>query len=646
MEGTVTALAAFWGRSTNAQPPLGAVERSLRGQQIYGVEPSLARDLGELALGRRLFPTLPEDAFDKGPIVGGGGRWHLVADVRLDARDDLCGELGIVPSEAKGLCDAAIVMRAIERWQDDAIPKLIGDFAVICWDAHEKRLILARDFLGNRPLHFHSCGTFLAVASMPKGLHALSAVPREPDETAVAEFVGMLPEHGSATFFRHIERVLPGEIVEFRDGGVRRRQYWNPTYRPLRLSDEDYVEATRGVFDQAVKARLRGAGSSIAAQLSGGLDSGAVMATAARLAEPNCRVVAFTAAPPEGFERPEYPGRFNDESALAAEIAAMYPNVEHVVVRGAAASPIAALDRNFYLFDRPILNLCNGVWVDQILDRAKARGLKVMLNGDMGNMTTSYDGFEFLAQALARGRLTHVAREIALLRRNGMRIRTSSARIVGSFLPRFVWETLYRLRGRRFRITDYTALTESRARELEIRAKARGLTNSRQPWRDNFGVRLSFLRRADLGNYSKGTLAGWGIDLRDPTSDQRVVELCLSIPPEQFLKAGRTRSLARRAFADRLPSAVVNDTRSGYQGADWYVGLKHDWDNVRREAEWLSRLPAAGRTMDVDRLRSLVNRGADEGIDWNSRETEGAYRLALLRGISAGHFLRRASGTN
>ena len=89
---------------------------------------------------------------------------------------------------------------------------------------------------------------------------------------------------------------------------------------------------------------------------------------------------------------------------MAAEVASIYPNMEQVVVHSGTRSPLAALDRNFFLFDRPLLNLCNAVWFDEILDLGKARRLKVLLTADMGNLTTSYDGFEYLPDLLSRGR--------------------------------------------------------------------------------------------------------------------------------------------------------------------------------------------------------------------------------------------------
>jgi len=637
----MTALAAYWLLQDKEPRPRQGVERILRGQKIYGLEAPAIVQHDELAIGRSLFQTLPEDVYDRGPIVGGGGRWTLVADVRLDARDELCAELGIGAVDANRLCDSAIVMRAIERWQEESIERLIGDFALVLWDAAEARLTLARDFLGRRPLHYHRSRAFVAVASMPKGLHALPDVPREPNNQAVAEFLALLPDNGS--FFRHVECVAPGEIVTFTADRVQRRQFWNFEYGPVRLRDHEYVEATREMFDRAVAARLRGAGQSVGAHLSGGLDSSAVSATASRIMGEDNQVIAFTAAPAEGFEGRRSLDRFNDESDHAAAVAALYSNMEHVIARGTERSPLDALDRNFFLFDRPLLNLCNGVWTDDILDLAKARGLKVLLTGELGNMTTSFGGLQNLSMMLARGRLVALAREALLLNRNGMPLRRIAARTIGPFMPRSTWEKIYRGRGRNLDITGYTALRRDRAEVLSRKAEAQGRSNSTRPARDSFLQRKTVLRRCDEGNYAKGYLAGWGIDVRDPTADRRVVELCLSIPLEQYLRNGETRSLARRAFADRLPTKVIQETRAGYQGADWYRGLRADWSRAGDEVGRIAELPAAASIMDASRLHNLLN---DEVADWNSQDTEFKYRLALLRGISGGHFLRRAMGVN
>jgi asparagine synthase (glutamine-hydrolysing) len=179
-------------------------------------------------MGRRLFRTLPEDVHDRQPLHGGGGRLTLVADVRLDNREELGSDLGITAGAAERLSDAAILLSALERW-GGALDRLVGEFAFALWDAGTETLLLARDFASRRPLYFHRGDGFFAFASMPKGLHALPDIPYAPDEEAVAEFVALLPTDGARSFFKDIIPVPAAHVVTVTRAGISKRRYWNPT---------------------------------------------------------------------------------------------------------------------------------------------------------------------------------------------------------------------------------------------------------------------------------------------------------------------------------------------------------------------------------------------------------------------------------
>jgi asparagine synthase (glutamine-hydrolysing) len=638
----VTALAGFWGFGADTQPKRAA-ERMLDAQAIYAPARPVVVEDGAVAIGRRLFNLLPEDRFDHGPVVGAAGRWTLAADVRLDNRDALAEALSIGAPEAARLADSALLMRALERWEEAAVERLVGDFAFAAWDRKRARLLLGRDYLGMRPLHYHRGARFFAFASMPKGLHALPDVPRAPDRAALTRFLALLPEAGESTFFEGIDRVPPGHLCIVTRSGVERRRWWNPARDTLRLKRaEEYHEAVREQLDRAVASRLRGADGKVATHLSGGLDSSAVTATAARLLAPQGGVLAFTAVPSEAFDEPVRYGRFADEGAHAAAVAALYPNVEHVFIRTAGRSPIATLDQRNYLYERPVLNLCNSVWVDAILDAAKARGVSVLLTGQMGNHSFSYNGFERLPALLRRGRLLKLLGETLALRRNGIRLESAAAHTVGPFLPTPLWRAIHRWLGRSLDLQGHSLVDSCAAERLE--AEAVGHDSSYRPTSDPFAARLRRLGRVDLGPYNKGMLGGWGVDVRDPSADRRLVELCLAIPTEQHLRAGQTRALARGAFRDRLPPLVVEETRKGLQAPDWYQGVCAARAGVTEEAERIASLPAAQGILDTARLRRLVADWPEAG--WTTGKIERAYRLGLLRGISGGHFLRSALGSN
>lgn len=643
----MSALAGRW--NFNDKPDADQLCRKmLAAQEIYGPDHGASWDGGEVALGRRLFRSLPEDRHDRGPQASEDGRYHLVADVRLDNRDELAGRLGLDREAAARLPDAAFLLAAWQKWQEGCFDHLLGDYAFAVWDARERRLVLARDPLGGRPLHYHEGKGFFAFASMPKGLHALPDIPYAPDEVSVAELLALIPEQGPRSFFAGISRVETGHVLTVSATGVRARRHWDPPAERA-APGCDHVEALREHLDRAVAARLRGADGSVGSQLSGGLDSSAVTATAARLLAPaGGRVVAFTAVPREGYDGPDPAGRFVDESALAAETAALYPNIEHVLVRPREGTPLDGLDRDFFLCERPLLNACNHRWINDINLAAQRSGVRVLLVGTMGNMSLSYGGLEWLAELAGSGRWLKLLRETGGLVKSGqVRLRAALGAAIGPFIPERAWGAINRIAGgRSTALGEYSALNPTRGEALNLTgtARDRGLDFSYRPRRGGVETRLWTLRRIDIANFYKGWLGGWGVDVRDPTTDRRLVEYCLSLPPEAFLSGGRTRALARTALADRLPARVLEERRKGLQAADWHEGLTDARDTIRMEIERLAQIPAAAAALDLDRMRDLVEHWP-EG-DWNSTRTQARYRQALLRGCATGHFLRKASRSN
>jgi len=644
----MSALAGFW--RFNGRPDAGeSCRRMLAAQEIYGPHGEAQWDGGSVALGRRLFKTLPEDAFDRQPFTGGDGRFVLVADIRLDNRGELVRELRISPSQAEGLADAAILLRAWERWAEASFDHLLGDYAFALWDTSERRLILARDPMSARPLHYHRGENFFAFASMAKGLHALPEIPYAADEVRAAEFLALMPEYGARSFFEGVSRVEPGQMLVVTAGGVEARRHWVPDREALRLSSGDYAEGLRHHLDKAVEARLRGSGGRIASHLSSGLDSSALTATAARLtAGGGGKVVAFTSVPRAGYDGPPPKGSIGDESVLAGATAALYPNVEHVILRPNGRTVIDDLDRDFFLFERPLVNACTNHWLNNVNAEAGKRGLRVLLSGMMGNFTISYSGIELLAELAARGSWRRLVREWrALVRSRQMRWPGVLAATFGPWMPAPLWTALKRARtGASFDIGDYSAIRPDRLHALALRerARAQGLDFAYRPWKDSFKFRLWGLGRIDWGNYGKGALAGWGVDVRYPASDRRLVEFCLSVPTEAFLANGELKSLAKRALADRLPAEVLRSPRPGAQVIDWHEGLTASREQLREEIERLSAIPSAVAALDLARARRLVE-DWPKG-DWNSPGIINAYRYALLRGIVSGHFLRKASRSN
>ena len=618
----------------------------LGGLSTYGTGEPRRWSTDAVALGRWLIPTVPEDEFDRQPCAVAGGRLQLVADVRLDNRPELVARLGMPAHEGAALADSSLVALAWERWREECLQHLVGDYAVAVWDSVDQRLHLARDPLGGRPLFFHHTPKLAAFASMPSGLHALVDIPRAVDEERVALAALLSLDVGDRSFFANVRVVRAGELVTLRRDDVVRRVHWQPeSIPPLRLAKpDDYADALREAVDLAVARQLRRIGPA-GSQLSAGLDSTCVTTSAALALHSRgegSRLAAFTSAPREGYDDPSPGGRIGDESALAADVAAQYANVDHVIVRSNGVTPFDHLDRHFALYQQPVLNLCNQVWMDAICDQARARGIRTLLTGHLGNATISHRDSNVLGEMVGAGLMGPALLESLRLVRHG---HLSWRGVVAPFRG-YVPGPLYGLAVRlltRHRPIDLSHVTvpHPRLREAQARASSSwGRDRWERPLR-GVDLRVTLLRAADMAPYSKGVLAGWQIDLRHPAIDRRVVETCLALPPREFIRGGVPASVYRRAFGSRLPASLLNERRRGGQGVDWHEGATAGRATLAQVLTQMEADDVAQRTLDLPRLRAWVDNWPSGG--WEREEVRLPYRMTLLRAVSLGDFLVRAN---
>ena len=613
----------------------------LRAQAQYGKD-SAALKAGPITLGRNLFPTLPEDKFDRGPLQRGS--FSLVADVRLDNRSELAIELGLAGEHVRQMADQDILFEALLSWGESALDRIVGEFAFALWNDANQSLLLARDLFGFRPLFYHRGKKFFAFSTMPSGLHAIGNIPKDVDREFVSENLMLLPHVGSRTFFQGLERVEPASFARIDRERTSSTRYWNPAPRACAIrSAKEYEEGLRDVVEKAVQSTLRGAGDKVACQLSGGLDSSVVTSTAARLIAPK-KVFAFTSVPHEGFAGPYPAGAMTDELGLARETAGLYSNIEHATVESSIDTPIASLDRNHGYYQQPSINLDNEVWGRQINQLASAKGIGVLLIGGFGNMGMSYGGLEWLSSLVSRGKLGKALQYSRALAKKGVPWRTLLAQLAGPFLPDRLWKLACALHGKPTNVSDWSAVRPDLIPSLSLRAKDRGFDPLLKPYSDPLHYRLTVLFWVDIGTYFKGVLGEWGISVRDPLADKRVIEYSLSVAPEEFIRDGIPRSLARRAFADRIPGRVAASLARGYQSPDWYEAVEHDLPMLRKEIEAISRCESAGEMIDLEWLRQTIDSWPTGG--WARQDVMVRYRYGFLRAVQTGHFIRKVAGTN
>lgn len=626
----MSAIAGSW--SFSGEPRSAELcDRLLDGLSSYGPHRRDALAQGDYAAGRCLYRLLQEDDFDRQPVTSDDGRFLLVADLRIDNRDELVAGLSLGSVAGSRLSDSDLLFRGCLAWGRGILDRMIGDFAFALWDGRDRTLLLARDTAGERPLHYREGDGFFAFATMPLPLARLPGMPFDVDEERMAGFIADLPPGGRRSFFAGVSTLEPGHCAFVTSGGIVVERYWEPSHRPLHFSHGQYGEALREQLDAAVTRRLRRSDGLVGCQLSSGLDSSAVATSAAlALATKDERLLAFTSAPRQGFDGPVVAGRIGDESAIAAATARLYPNIDHVIVRPAGISALELIEPSHRLSGQPVGHVCNNVWWQSINRRAAEAGVRVMLTGEAGNFTISSGlGVDTLGDLAGAGSWRRWWREASALRgRRDFSWPQILNAAFGSRLP----EGLYaRLRGRRPQIPPFVAggWRDSMRRQLEVAG-----WGMRQP-RAAAARRWKMLQMADPGNFRKRSLAEWGVEERDPTNDRRLVEFCFSLPPEALLDGGVRRPALRRALAGRVPDAVLDQRLRGQQMPDWYEQIKADEVQAFARAEAESGL--AGSLIDLQAADEAARRWPTSG--WEERPIIYLYRMHLLRTIAAASFV-------
>jgi asparagine synthase (glutamine-hydrolysing) len=194
----------------------------------------------------------------------------------------------------------------------------------------------------------------------------------------------------------------------------------------------------------------------------------------------------------------------------------------------------------------------------------------LLLNGNCGNSTLSYDGMQAFSAWFRSGQWSTLGRVARQLRGAG----NASLR---SIVRNAVWPSLpFWLRSitdphmRGFSL-DYSILHPEIARRLDLERIAFRDMNQQSP--DGRTMLRTLLQYGDIADTTVAAQGGWQLDFRDPTYAREVVEFCLTAPLEEFLRDGQQRSLAKRAMAGRLPASTLTRKQRGSQSADWYVNL-------------------------------------------------------------------------
>lgn len=458
--------------------------------------------------------------------------------------------------------DTEVIIHGYEEYGTDIFPRLDGMFGLALWDGREERLVLARDRMGKKPLYYYAADDMVIFGSEIKAViaHPRVRVEINPDVLPAYLVHGYVPH--PLTFYRGILQVPPASFVVLNGSGPQApKEYWRLTFPPegaeRSMGEAEAGEAVRGLLRDAVRKRLI-SDVPLGALLSGGVDSSITVSLMAEAAEAPVRTFTAGFADDHTYDERPY-----------ARMVAQSLNTNHVefVARPEAADLLEDL---LWYHDQPYAD--SSALPTYLVCGLTRQAVTVALVGDGGDEV--FGGYERFRAALLAEDVPRLAAAplAALLRRlpngRGYHSRLTRLRRFGMGLA----EPLAR------RYLEWVSVLPPRlASALLADGRRDGVAEVQmhvaaimEEVRDAHPLhRLMYL---NLKTYLPGDLLvkmdrmsmAHSLETRSPFLDTALIEFAASLPPALKIRGGQQKAVLRRAFAHRLPRAVLRRPKHGF----------------------------------------------------------------------------------
>jgi asparagine synthase (glutamine-hydrolysing) len=549
----------------------------------------------KIAMGHLMLKVTPESFYDKQPLKSDCGRYIVVGHFRLDYRDELADKLGLTQKELEQTPDSYLVMKSLQKWGKKCVYNLNGDWSFVYFDNLKNQLFVGKDSTGISSVFYININGSIFFSSDPCIFSKSHFFKPELDETQFIYFSvkGLNMDMGK-TLYKNLRCLQNGTFVVFGEkleNNVNRYfDIFSIKCNRLYKFDADLFFELKSIYVQAVKSRCR-SDFEIGLFLSSGLDSMSVAAVGAQeLNYQKKQLHTFTSAPSISSKLTADEMAYADESNLVKKGIANFKNIN--------ASFCRFEDFKFSEIDFDEVGLdpfnpyvtVNYFWINGVLQLAKTKGIRSVLTGQMGNFTISSDGFMVHLEFFKKLMFSKLFRELFLFATN-KKISISKAfkiRVLQVF--KYQLKTLIKSNSKFSQsfFKEYGVLNYNRYYKNKsiFKSKRNELIPDYFFIRSQRKLRLKQLEKTLFFSnsywYSYSMLNG--VEVLDPTSDERVICFSLSIQEHKYFSEGIRKYIYKGVFAGLVNKYVLENTVYGVQSYDFGDRLTTDTKSI----QWLS----------------------------------------------------------
>lgn len=507
----------------------------------------------QVGMGHLMLWNTPESLQEKPPYQSPYSKNVIVADARIDYRDELIAKFGIMPDS---LTDSALILAAYEKWGEGCVKHLYGDFAFVIWDARKQQLFCARDQIGVRPFFYYHDEHCFVWASEMKGIFEHLGGKPAYDPHYIKMVLHLARNENHATPYTSIKMLRPGHYMTLSNNQLDIRQYWDlDIHRTVtEKTDQDYFERVRSLFYDAIQQRMRTA-FPLGSQLSGGLDSSGIAAIAHRFSKQrNSKFYSFTYVTTDAYKKM---GKFDEREDAQKVIKHIGIENPVFIASSSGLSYMEYLERELAIVDGPYQGLLAFMMFDLGIE-TQSRNIRTVLSGHNGDLIVTAKAKGYIAEHIKKHRYgaairaiqsQHIGNPIFNIFRF---LKQTAVAYFGEYLPvhygkkritlkdQFVSSKIIEQKKQRVRIMRYPS--DVRKYQYKVFHWAGG--NSR-----------CFIENIMM----KPVKA----EMTYPMFDVKLIEYCLALPVHLKVRDGVNRYFYRRMMEDILPNDILWGKKNG-----------------------------------------------------------------------------------
>jgi asparagine synthase (glutamine-hydrolysing) len=540
----------------------------------------------------------------------------ILADARLDNRRELAAKLNLETRlQNQKINNAELIAHAYQRWKMDFLSHLIGGFVFVLWDPNEQQILCARDHMGMYPLYYQYSPKRFVFASEIKQILALSENSGAFNESMIGLHLAGVWRANDITFFSEISQIPPAHRLIVSRDKKECHKYWSidPQHQIYYKTDEEYGQHFKDLFVEAIRCRLR-SHETTGISLSGGLDSSSVISVAAWLHK-------------QGEDVPWPLHTFSwwydelssaDEREYSTAVNELYGLVAHPEI----ADNIWPLkDEPEYItdWDDPFSGYYQLLF-KCLFQKAHKAGIDVLLSGHFGDGLIGGNVFPY-PDYLFHGQWLCLASE--LLQHN----QHSHLSTLGLFwrlcvkpaIPRQIKNLYHRLPvSKNYQIPDW--ITPEFVKRIDLKHLLEVANRYPRKFSPSRGARylaISHLHNIDVAVDHIRVARRYGLEIRHPWFDKRLVEFVMAIPPNQTVRSGVRKVILRNAMRGILPEKVRTRQGKTYPSALAHRGLRERERSKVKDLLTDTRIAQMGWVIE-DRLQQHYDRylSGDPNTEW------------------------------